>query len=73
VATGSRKENASNQESRAPFRFNRNGALAAAEFPAISATYKAVDDRVPSAAGARFPGKMVYDSFVTGGLCRPLS
>jgi hypothetical protein len=59
VVTGSRKENASN--------------LAAAEFPAISATYKAVDDRVPSAAGARFPGKMVYDSFVTGGLCRPLS
>jgi hypothetical protein len=26
--TGSRQENASNQESRAPFRFNRNGALA---------------------------------------------
>src|SRR3984893_4835693 len=27
VETGSRQENASNQESRAPFRFNRNGAL----------------------------------------------
>jgi hypothetical protein len=27
VETGSRKENASNQESRAPFRFNRSGAL----------------------------------------------
>jgi hypothetical protein len=26
VGTGSREENASNQESRAPFRFNRNGA-----------------------------------------------
>jgi len=31
VETGSRQENASNQESRAPFRFNRNGALAQSE------------------------------------------
>ncbi|QDW39203.1 hypothetical protein FFI89_019870 [Bradyrhizobium sp. KBS0727] len=30
VETGSRQENASNQKSRAPFRFHRNGALGAA-------------------------------------------
>jgi hypothetical protein len=44
-----------------------------AEFSAISTAYKAVDDRAPSAAEPRFPGKMVYDSFVTGRLCRPIS
>jgi hypothetical protein len=31
VGAGSRKENASNQESRAPFRFNRNGKSSSAE------------------------------------------
>jgi malonate transporter and related proteins len=36
VDTGSRQENASKQESRAPFRFNRNGNGASVSFPATS-------------------------------------
>jgi TorA-specific chaperone len=45
VDTGSRKENASNQESRAPFRFNRNGKSSSAVWRWLSAIFAApLDD-----------------------------
>jgi hypothetical protein len=40
VDTGSREENASNQESRAPFRFNRNGALVSGKSALYTWSYK---------------------------------
>jgi len=59
VETGSRQENASNQESGAPFRFNRNGK--GLGLAAIAVVVAAALPVVPARADAEFPFGMMMN------------